>query len=326
MSRPLRIKYPDAWYHVMNRGRRGDNIFHAKEDYMAFIGLLEELNEVFHVRVAAYCLMTNHYHILVQTPDANLPRAMRHLNGVYTQRYNKKHGYDGQLFRGRYKSILVETDSYALELVRYIHRNPLKAGVVETIQKYEWSSHRAYLSDADKWKWLHKDYILKLFSQSKQESIRLYRQFVLKETPEDIDKLFAMKNLPSIIGSKGFIEKIKEKFFKINDFEEVPETKILTPDREKIINAVCKEYKIEEKELYVTRRGHFNEPRNVAIYLVRRLKNDTLKKVGERFSIEKYSTVSSIVERVKHEMNIDKGFKNRVQILHEKIIKSQRQT
>jgi DNA-binding cell septation regulator SpoVG len=245
---------------------------------------------------------------------------------VYTQRYNKNYGYDGQLFRGRYKSILVETDSYALELVRYIHRNPLKAGIAESLQKYEWSSHRGYLSDSDKWKWLHKDYILKLFSQSKQESIRLYRQFVFKETPEDIDKLFAMKNLPSIIGSKGFIEKIKEKFIKINDFEEVPETKILTPDREKIINAVCKEYKIEEKELYVTRRGHFNEPRNVAIYLVRRLKNDTLKKVGERFSIEKYSTVSSIVERVKHEMNIDKGFKNRVQTLHEKIIKSQRQT
>ncbi|MBN1907334.1 MAG: transposase [Deltaproteobacteria bacterium] len=326
MSRPLRIKYPDAWYHVMNRGRRGDNIFQAKEDYMAFIDLLKELNELFHVRVAAYCLMANHYHLLLQTPDANLSRAMRHLNGVYTQRYNKNYGYDGQLFRGRYKSILVETDSYALELVRYIHRNPLKAGIAETLQKYEWSSHRGYLSDSDKWKWLHKDYILKLFSQTKHESIRLYRQFVLKETPEEINRIFAMKNLPSIIGSKSFIEEIKEKFFKLNDFEEVPETKILAPDSARIISFVCKEYNIEEKELYFSKRGHNNEPRNVAIYLVRRLKNAKLKQVGEQFGIEKYSTVSSIVERVKHEMEIDKGFKNRVQILHEKIIKSQRQT
>jgi putative transposase len=142
MSRPLRIKYPDAWYHVINRGRRGDNIFQTKEDYLAFIDLLKELNEVFHVRVSAYCLMANHYHLLLQTPDANLSRAMRHLNGVYTQRYNKNYGYDWQLFRGRYKSILIETDSYALELVRYIHRNPLKAGIAETLQKYEWSSHR----------------------------------------------------------------------------------------------------------------------------------------------------------------------------------------
>jgi REP-associated tyrosine transposase len=102
MSRPLRIQYPDAWYHVMNRGRRGEQIFGNKEDYWTFVDLLKELDDVFHVRVAAYCMMPNHYHLLIQTPDANLSRAMRHLNGVYTQRYNRRHGYDGQLFRGRY--------------------------------------------------------------------------------------------------------------------------------------------------------------------------------------------------------------------------------
>jgi len=100
MSRPLRIQFPDAWYHVMNRGRRGEKIFSTKEDYWSFIDLLKELAEVFNVKVAAYCLMSNHYHLLIQTPDANLSRSMRHLNGVYTQRYNKKHSCDGQLFRG----------------------------------------------------------------------------------------------------------------------------------------------------------------------------------------------------------------------------------
>ena len=157
MSRPLRIQFENAWYHVMNRGRRGEKIFQDKEDFIIFIELLEELNEVFRINVASYCLMTNHYHLLVQTPDANLSRSIRHLNGVYTQKYNKRHNYAGPLYRGRYKSIVIDSDSYALELVRYIHRNPLEAGIVDDINKYQWSTHKAYLSSAEKWKWLHKE-------------------------------------------------------------------------------------------------------------------------------------------------------------------------
>ena len=326
MSRPLRIQYPDAWYHVMNRGRRGEKIFATKEDYWSFVDLLEELDEVFNVKIAAYCLMSGHYHILVQTPDANLSRSMRHLNGVYTQRYNKRHFCDGQLFRGRYKSIVVESDSYALELVRYIHRNPLEAGLVDNLQKYQWSTHKIYLSDSKKWKWLHKDYILKLFSKSKPESIRLYKQFVLKETPEELNQIFGRRNLPAVLGSKSFVDRIKDKFFNLKNFEEIPETKSLAPGIDKIKHAVCMAYNIKETELYVTRRGYFNEPRNAAVYLIRHLRNDTLKHVGEQFGIEKYSTVSSIVERVKNEMKTDKGFKNRIQTLADKITKSQRQT
>jgi len=326
MSRPLRIQYPDAWYHVMNRGRRGEKIFETNEDYLSFIDLLEELDEVFNVRVAAYCLMFNHYHLLFQTPDANLSRSMRHLNGVYTQRYNKRHSCDGQLFRGRYKSIVVESDSYVLELVRYIHRNPLESGLVDNLQKYQWCTHKIYLSNSKKWNWLHKDYILKLFSKSKPESIRLYKQFVLKETPEEINQIFGRKNLPSVLGSKSFINCIKDKFFNLNNFEEIPETKKLAPDIDKIKYAVCKAYNIKAKELNVSRRGYFNEPRNVAVYLIRRLRNDPLKQVGQQFGIKKYSTVSSIVERVKFEMEVDKGLKKRIQNLAEIVTKSQRQT
>ena len=124
----------------MKRGRRGEKVFETKKDYGLFIDLLEELKEVFNVKVAAYCLTSNHYHLLVQTPDANLFRSMRHLGGVYTQRYNKSHGCEGQLFKGRYKSIVVESDSYAIELVRYIHRNPLEAGLVDNLEKYPWST------------------------------------------------------------------------------------------------------------------------------------------------------------------------------------------
>ncbi len=326
MSRPLRIQYSDAWYHVMNRGRRGEKIFATKEDYWSFVDLLEDLYEVFNVKVAAYCLMSNHYHLLVQTPDANLSRSMRHLNGIYTQRYNKRHCCDGQLFRGRYKSIVVESDSYALELVRYIHRNPLEAGLVDNLQKYQWSTHKLYLLDLKKYKWLHKDYILKLFSNSKLESIRLYKQFVLKETPEEINQIFRRRNLPAVLGCKSFVDMIKDKFFNLKNYEEIPEIKNLAPDINKIKYAVCKAYDVKETELYVTRRGYFNEPRNVAVYLIRHLRNDTLKKVGEQFGIKKYSTVSSIVERVKYEMKADRRLKKRIQDLAENITKSQRQT
>ena len=137
MSRPLRLEYPDAWYHVMNRGGRAEKIFLNKADYSAFLELLVESAEMWNVRIAAYCMVPNHYHILLQTPDANLSRFMRHVDGVYTQRFNRSHHYDGQLFRGRYKSILLDADSYLLQLVRYIHRNPLQAGIVKKLEAYK---------------------------------------------------------------------------------------------------------------------------------------------------------------------------------------------
>jgi REP element-mobilizing transposase RayT len=130
----------------MNRGRRYEDIFADAEDNQFFVDLLKETSEMWNIRIAAYCLMPNHYHLLVQTPDANISRAMRHLNGVYTQVYNRRHEWDGPLFRGRYKSILVSADSYLLQLVRYIHRNPLKADLVKNLKDYQWSSHKGYLS------------------------------------------------------------------------------------------------------------------------------------------------------------------------------------
>jgi REP element-mobilizing transposase RayT len=134
----------------MNRGRRREDIFVNPEDYQLFIGVLKEAVELFNLRVAAYCLMTNHYHLLVQTPEGNISRCMRHVNGIYTQRFNRRHNTDGQLFRGRYKALLVDADSYLLELLRYIHRNPLRAGLVKSLDKYKTSSHKAYISSAKK--------------------------------------------------------------------------------------------------------------------------------------------------------------------------------
>ena len=326
MSRPLRIQYPNAWYHVMNRGRRGELTFTTDEDHEVFIDILKELVDVYKVHVAAYCLMSNHYHLLLQTPNANLSRAMRHLNGVYTQRFNMSHFCDGQLFRGRYKSIVVDADSYLIELVRYIHRNPLEAGLVDKLNKYKWTSHKGYLSDAKKWDWLHKDFILSLFSKNKADSIRIYKQFVSNKADEEINKIFGKKILPSVLGSVKFVDKIKEIFFRNQNFEEIPESRYLAPAGETIKTEVCRFYKINECDLYISKRGFFNEPRNIAIYLTRHLRCDSLKEIGISFEIEKYSSVSSVIERVKNEIRKDKNLKKRIDSLTAKLTKSQRQT
>lgn len=138
MPRPIRIEYEDAYYHVMNRGRGRQYIFHTEAYYQAFFETLSEACERFALVVHAYCLMGNHYHLLVQTPQGNLGRIMRHINGVYTQRYNRLKRTDGPLFRGRYKAILVDEDSYLLQLSRYIHRNPIemKQPLVSGLENY----------------------------------------------------------------------------------------------------------------------------------------------------------------------------------------------
>ena len=150
MSRPLRIDYPGAWHHVMNRSRKKTDLYCSGDDYSMFHALLKETSAMYNLNVAAYCMMPTHYHLLVQSSDGNLARCMRHLNGIYTQRYNIRHNCDGTLFRGRYKSVLVQDDSHLLELVRYIHRSPVKAKLSKTPGDYKWSSHNGYISKAKK--------------------------------------------------------------------------------------------------------------------------------------------------------------------------------
>ncbi len=313
MSRPLRIEYPDAWYHVMNRGRQGESVFRKQDDYHIFIELLKETVDMWNLRVGAYCLIPNHYHLLIQTPDANLSRCMRHLNGVYTQRFNRNHLFDGQLFRGRYKAILVEGDSYLLELVRYVHRNPFAAGLVKVIDKYPWSSHQGYLSDAKKWNWLYKDFILSLFSNEKAVSRKIYKDFVSKEIPEEINRIFGRKNLPSALGSKNFLNWVKDSFFLRKRHKEVPESKSLSPDAERIKEEVCRSYGVSRDALYISRRGISNEPRNVAIYLLRTLRGDNLEEIGRDFNINRFSSASSVVERMKGRVSKNRQLRKRVE-------------
>lgn len=326
MSRPLRIEYPDAWYHVMNRGRRSEEIFFTDADRQEFLKVLQESSELWNFRISAFCFMSNHYHLLIQTPDSNLSRGMRHVNGVYTQRFNRAHKKEGQLFRGRYKAVLVDDDSHLIEVLRYIHRNPLRAGIVKTLGDYRWSSHQEYMSRARKCSWLHKDDLLTMLTAIKKRQRSAYLDFVSKGEPEEIERFYSLKNLPSILGSDLFKESIREKFSDLVNQPEIPESKILAPDAGKVILAVCGFYRVSREEMLVSRRGNENLPRDVSVYLVRRLCRMTLPSVGSEFGIENYSTVSSIVQRVKSKIENDKRLLKEIHMIMKEVAKSQKRT
>jgi putative transposase len=326
MSRPLRIEYEGAWYHIMSRGRQSEPIFESRDDYVRFIEILKESTELWDIRIGAYCLMTNHYHLLAHTPRGNLSRSMRHINGVYTQRFNRAHGLDGQLFRGRYKSIIVGGDSYLLELVRYIHRNPVRAGVAGKLDDYQWSSHKKYLSAEEKWDWLHKDFILSLLSSEKSTRLKAYKNFMTMEDSEDIVGIFERKKWPIFLADESFANKLKRKYFKEKRNSQVPDSRSLAPSLQLIKKEICVFYGVDESNLLKSRRGWFNEPRNMAVYFCRKMRKDSLIDLSSEFGLSGYSSVSSIVSGTKKQIIKNHQIKKRYKELEKIITISQSET
>lgn len=161
MARPLRIQFNGAWYHVMNRGASRKNIFFNDKHRFHFLELLNQTSKIYGVEIHAYCLMINHYHLAIRTPNGNLSEAMRHFNSCYTQYVNRSMKKDGALFRGRYKAIVISHEGYLLRLSRYIHLNPLQAKLVKNLSDYRWSSFRAFIGKKSELECLKKDEVLK---------------------------------------------------------------------------------------------------------------------------------------------------------------------
>ena len=178
MVRPLRIEFAGALYHVTSRGDGREAIFLGDEDRALWLEVLGQVFERCNWTVHAWCQMDNHYHLLLETPDGNLAKGMRQLNGVYTQRFNQSHSRVGHVFQGRYKSILVQKDAYLLELSRYIVLNPVRAHMVRSVGDWGWSNYRATAGMIVAPKWLETDWILAGFDQYKQEAQAAYRRFV----------------------------------------------------------------------------------------------------------------------------------------------------
>ncbi len=180
MARPLRLEYAGALYHVTSRGERREDIYFDDDDRIAWLKILDGVCGRFNWVVHAYCQMTNHFHLLVETVDGNLSRGMRQLNGQYTQRFNRRHGMVGHLFQGRYKAIVVQKETYLLELTRYVVLNPIRARIVRRLENWPWSSYRAVAGLDESPQWLDTDWLLSQFGKRRKKAIERYRKFILE--------------------------------------------------------------------------------------------------------------------------------------------------
>ena len=274
MARPLRLEYHGALYHVTSRGDGQEDIYLDDDDRILALAVLEDVTQRFNWCIHAYCLMSNHYHLLVETPDGNLSQAMRQFNGVYTQRFNRRHARVGHVFQGRYKAILVQKDSYLLELARYIVLNPVRAGMVRSAKDWPWSSYRATAGFVEPPRWLETDWVLSAFSARKKQAMETYRAFVAegRNQPSPWEEL---RN-QIYLGDEQFVDKLQNRLAKDKDLSEIP---------------------VAQRRRQAPPIEHFDRrhaDRNTAIIMAYQSGGHGLKAIGNYFGLH-YSRISRIV-------------------------------
>jgi putative transposase len=271
MARPLRIGYPGAFYHVTSRGNEQKDVFKSRRDREKFLGYLDSAVERYGAVIHVYCLMSNHYHLLLETPEGNLSQIMRHVNGAYTTYFNVKRKRSGHLFQGRYKAILIEADEYATELSRYIHMNPVKVGMVAKPEEYEWSSYRYYIGLNEAPKWLKTNFVIGLFNTKDA-----YRQFVEEAIHQEIENPLKAAVAATILGRSVFVKKVTEAFLgETKSDRNLPAAKKLNrPTLDEITDMVSRQITSYEKLA-----------KKVSIYFCHRYSGARLREVGERFGM-----------------------------------------
>jgi REP element-mobilizing transposase RayT len=279
MARPLRLEYEGAVYHVTSRGNAREKIFLVDPDRELFLEVLADTVARFGWVCYAYCLMTNHYHLLIETPEPNLSRGMRHLNGVYTQAFNRRHLRVGHVLQGRFKSIVVEKESHLLELARYVVLNPVRAKIVRSARDWPWSSYRATAGLGVAPPFLEVDWILQQFDRSRARADTAYRGFV--KAGRDVEVWDELRG-GILLGSDDFVDKLKPLLSDYQALKEVPRRERLTarPSLAKLFA------KASDKTT-----------RNERIREALRLHGYTLQEVGDAVGLH-YSTVSRIAKRV----------------------------
>lgn len=270
MARPLRIEYEGAFYHVTSRGNERKRIFSAKADYNQFKRYLQKAQEKYGYRLHSYVLMQNHYHLIIETPEGNLSKVMQYINGSYTNFINHRKRRSGHLFQGRYKAILVDVDSYLLQLSQYVHLNPVLAGIVSQPEAYPYSSYKSFISKKGE-EIVTRDLIWGMITKDGRLGPERYRFFVERalgsELKNPLEKVYA----GSVLGGKLFIrealDKLKDDVFKR---EEVSHRKALQMpyDAEEIVQQVSQYFGTRFEELS-KRRGY---ERDLMVHL---LKNKT---------------------------------------------------
>ncbi|MDP8262375.1 MAG: transposase [Candidatus Ancaeobacter aquaticus] len=289
MSRPLRIEYPGALYHVTARGNERKNIFGSERDNEKFLSYIESAHDKFGLIVHAYCLMPNHYHLLIETPHSNLCKCMHFINSSYTKYFNIKTKRAGHLFQGRYKSILVDKDNYLMALTRYLHLNPVKAKTHKKPQEYKWSSYRYYVLNDPAPLYMHTEFTLGFFNKNKNE----YRKYVEVDSNNIVDGPYNKINVGCILGDDDFVREVKEKYIAVDR-----KTRDL-PDLRNITKRNLSPNTIRQK---IKSHGIINEQEinKIMVYLLRKMTDMSLAEVARSVYDDKIgvSGVSQITRRM----------------------------
>ena len=311
MPRPLRIEYEGAFYHVFSRGNERQRIFFDQSDYQKFKEYLKSGQEKFGCILHCYVLMTNHYHLVVETPHANLSQIMHHINSSYPNYINAKRKRSGHLYSGRYNSILIEQERYLLEVSRYLHLNPFRANMVEHPIDYEHSSFRSYIERKNE-DIVYRDRILGMISNKRRIAARTYQEYVEQGMIEDIENPFESVYGGMILGSEKFIKatlsRFKDKIIQGDDVSNRRE--LLTAlSYEEIITVLCREFRLTREELFSCKK----EQRNIAIFLLKKYTALTNREIGSLFRGATHSAVSKINQRFMKALSEDKSLRTRTQ-------------
>ena len=301
MPRPIRIEYENAFYHVMNRGRGRQAIFYGPAYFKAFLDTLIQAHQRFDAQIHAYCLMGNHYHLLIETPRANLGRIMRHINGIYTQQYNRFRNTDGPLFRGRYKAILVDETEYLLQLSRYIHLNPVakQKSRLRPLEIYQWSSYPVYVGKVPNPGWLTTDRIYAALGN--RQNFAAYERYIAADADEEFINIYNKGNTTAILGDKEFREKVTNHNQRANpNWNRALRPR---PDIDKILQVVANHYQVAIQDLTTSagKGSAQNFPRKVAMYYCQMNGNISLNEIAEKFGLNHLGGVSSAIAGVKRQ-------------------------
>ena len=278
MARPLRLELAGGLYHVTSRGDRREDIYLSDEDRLMWLDTLAEVCARFRWKCYAYCQMSNHYHLLIETPEANLSKGMRQLNGVYTQRFNRRHQHVGHVFQGRFKAILVEKDSYLLELARYVVLNPLRAKMVKRLEKWPWSSYLATCGEADRPEWLDCEFLLSCFSTQPTRAVSRYVAFV--HEGRGVPSVWEQLQGQIYLGSETFITKMQS----------LLDQQIFPAEIPRVQRQAVKRALVDFAKKY---------PRDEAIALAYLSGQHTMAAVAKHFGVH-YTTVSRAVKNHEH--------------------------
>ena len=268
MARPLRIEYDGALYHVTSRGNARKAIFGDGKDRETFLSTLRKVNERYHWLCHAYCLMNNHYHLIIETPEGNLSKGMRQLNGVYTQAYNRRHRRVGHIFQGRYKAILVQKESHLLEVCRYVVLNPVRAKAVPSPEKWKWSSYKGTGGLEKPHPCLTATWVLGQFGKERREAEKRYREFV-KAGIGQVSIWHKVKG-QSLLGEDHFVERLIRHIKGREGIKEIPRSQryLSRPSLERLLtDKVSGEKRERDRMIVKAIEGYGYSQKEVADYV-----------------------------------------------------------